>query len=575
MSKLIKYFRWYDYLLITLTIILTFLRVGFDLTLPDLMADIVSVVIENGSRSEIFSIGLEMLLYTVLAVISVFFISFLSSKVAARFANILRRKMYEKVQSFSAEEMNDFSVASLITRTTNDIQQVQNLVVSSLRMALRAPILAVGAIIKIWGRSSSLTLVTGISIFLIVVVITFIFIKVGPKFKIVQENIDDLNLVTRENLTGLREVRAHNAEEYQKEKFERVNEKLTNTNIYVNRILMMMHPFMNLILSGTSLAIVWVGAYLISQNSINLPTMMAFSQYAVQTVMGFMMLTITLMMFPRSFVSARRVSEVLQTKAKINSPLEPVTKTGETGTIEFKDVSFRHKDAEEYILKNINLKINKGETIGFIGSTGSGKSTLINLILRFYDVSEGTLFINGQNIKDYPLEQLHDLVGYIPQRAILFSGTIASNLRLGKKDASEEEMLQALKTADMDKFIKRQEDGLQYKVSRAGQNFSGGQKQRLSIARGIIKQREFFVFDDTFSALDNKTDSRVRKNLIKHIKGATTLIVSQRVGTIMNSDKIVVLDKGEIVGFGTHRELLKENKIYQEIASSQLSKENL
>jgi len=575
MSKLIKYFRWYDYLLITLTIILTFLRVGFDLTLPDLMADIVSVVIENGSRSEIFSIGLEMLLYTVLAVISVFFISFLSSKVAARFANILRRKVYEKVQSFSAEEMNDFSVASLITRTTNDIQQVQNLVVSSLRMALRAPILALGAIIKIWGRSSSLTLVTGISIFLIVVVITFIFIKVGPKFKIVQENIDDLNLVTRENLTGLREVRAHNAEEYQKEKFERVNEKLTNTNIYVNRILMMMHPFMNLILSGTSLAIVWVGAYLISQNSINLPTMMAFSQYAVQTVMGFMMLTITLMMFPRSFISARRVSEVLQTKTKINSPLEPITKTDETGTIEFKGVSFRYKDAEEYVLKNINLKINKGETIGFIGSTGSGKSTLINLILRFYDVSEGTLFINGQNIKDYPLEQLHDLVGYIPQRAILFSGTIASNLRLGKKDASEEEMLQALKTADMDKFIKRQEDGLQYKVSRAGQNFSGGQKQRLSIARGIIKQREFFVFDDTFSALDNKTDSRVRKNLIKHIKGATTLIVSQRVGTIMNSDKIVVLDKGEIVGFGTHRELLKENKIYKEIASSQLSKENL
>ena len=575
MSKLIKYFRWYDYLLITLTIILTFLRVGFDLTLPDLMADIVSVVIENGSRSEIFSIGLEMLLYTVLAVISVFFISFLSSKVAARFANILRRKVYEKVQSFSAEEMNDFSVASLITRTTNDIQQVQNLVVSSLRMALRAPILALGAIIKIWGRSSSLTLVTGISIFLIVVVITFIFIKVGPKFKIVQENIDDLNLVTRENLTGLREVRAHNAEEYQKEKFERVNEKLTNTNIYVNRILMMMHPFMNLILSGTSLAIVWVGAYLISQNSINLPTMMAFSQYAVQTVMGFMMLTITLMMFPRSFISARRVSEVLQTKTKINSPLEPITKTDETGTIEFKDVSFRYKDAEEYVLKNINLKINKGETIGFIGSTGSGKSTLINLILRFYDVSEGTLFINGQNIKDYPLEQLHDLVGYIPQRAILFSGTIASNLRLGKKDASEEEMLQALKTADMDKFIKRQEDGLQYKVSRAGQNFSGGQKQRLSIARGIIKQREFFVFDDTFSALDNKTDSRVRKNLIKHIKGATTLIVSQRVGTIMNSDKIVVLDKGEIVGFGTHSELLKENKIYKEIASSQLSKENL
>ena len=575
MSKLIKYFRWYDYLLITLTIILTFLRVGFDLTLPDLMADIVSVVIENGSRSEIFSIGLEMLLYTVLAVISVFFISFLSSKVAARFANILRRKVYEKVQSFSAEEMNDFSVASLITRTTNDIQQVQNLVVSSLRMALRAPILALGAIIKIWGRSSSLTLVTGISIFLIVVVITFIFIKVGPKFKIVQENIDDLNLVTRENLTGLREVRAHNAEEYQKEKFERVNEKLTNTNIYVNRILMMMHPFMNLILSGTSLAIVWVGAYLISQNSINLPTMMAFSQYAVQTVMGFMMLTITLMMFPRSFISARRVSEVLQTKTKINSPLEPITKTDETGTIEFKGVSFRYKDAEEYVLKNINLKINKGETIGFIGSTGSGKSTLINLILRFYDVSEGTLFINGQNIKDYPLEQLHDLVGYIPQRAILFSGTIASNLRLGKKDASEEEMLQALKTADMDKFVKRQENGLEYKVSRAGQNFSGGQKQRLSIARGIIKQREFFVFDDTFSALDNKTDSRVRKNLIKHIKGATTLIVSQRVGTIMNSDKIVVLDKGEIVGFGTHRELLKENKIYKEIASSQLSKENL
>ncbi len=575
MSKLIKYFRWYDYLLITLTIILTFLRVGFDLTLPDLMADIVSVVIENGSRSEIFSIGLEMLLYTVLAVISVFFISFLSSKVAARFANILRRKMYEKVQSFSAEEMNYFSVASLITRTTNDIQQVQNLVVSSLRMALRAPILALGAIIKIWGRSSSLTLVTGISIFLIVVVITFIFIKVGPKFKIVQENIDDLNLVTRENLTGLREVRAHNAEEYQKEKFERVNEKLTNTNIYVNRILMMMHPFMNLILSGTSLAIVWVGTYLISQNSINLPTMMAFSQYAVQTVMGFMMLTITLMMFPRSFISARRVSEVLQTKAKINSPLEPITKTDETGTIEFKGVSFRYKDAEEYVLKNINLKINKGETIGFIGSTGSGKSTLINLILRFYDVSEGTLFINGQNIKDYSLEQLHDLVGYIPQRAILFSGTIASNLRLGKKDASEEEMLQALKTADMDKFVKRQENGLEYKVSRAGQNFSGGQKQRLSIARGIIKQREFFVFDDTFSALDNKTDSRVRKNLIKHIKGATTLIVSQRVGTIMNSDKIVVLDKGEIVGFGTHRELLKENKIYKEIASSQLSKENL
>lgn len=575
MSKLIKYFRWYDYLLIIITVILTFMRVGFDLALPDLMADIVGVVIDKGARSEILDIGSKMLLYTVLAVISVFFISFLSSKVAARFANTLRRKVYEKVQSFSAEELNDFSVASLITRTTNDIQQVQNLVVSSLRMALRAPILAIGAIIKIWGRSANLTLVTGISIFLIVVVITFIFIKVGPKFKIVQENIDDLNLVTRENLTGLREVRAHNADEYQKEKFEKVNKKLTDTNIYVNRILMMMHPFMNLILSGTSLAIVWIGAYLISKNSINLPTMMAFSQYAVQTVMGFMMLTITLMMFPRSLISARRVSEVLQTKNKINDPLEPVTKTDETGTIEFKNVCFRYKDAEEYVLKNINLKINKGETVGFIGSTGSGKSTLINLLLRFYDVSEGELLINGQNTKKYSLEDLHNLIGYAPQKAVLFSGTVSSNLKFGKRDASEEEMLEALKVADMDKFIKKQDDGLNYGVSQSGKNFSGGQKQRLSIARAIIKKPEFFIFDDSFSALDNKTDSKVRKNLAKYTKEATTLIISQRVGTIMNSNKIVVLDKGVIVGFGTHDDLLENNKIYQEIVNSQLPKGDL
>lgn len=572
MIKLLKYFRAKDWILSVVILGFVVCQVLLDLALPDYMGKIVDLIEQQGTINEILIQGLKMLGIVAGSVLSTIIVSYLAARVAAGFAKRVRRAVFTKINSFSMEEMEKFSTASLITRTTNDITQIQQVITMLLRMALSAPVMAIGAIVKIVGKSGTLSWITAVAIILLLSILILIFSLVSPKFKKMQKLTDKINGVTRENLTGIKVVRAYNAEKIQEEKFDKVNTELTKTDLFINRVFSIMTPGMQLIMGGLSLAIVWVGAYLIAGGSISLAVMTTFTQYAMKVIISFLMLSVLFIMVPRGFVSGNRIYEVLKTENKIINGT--VTTSEEEGTIEFKNVSFKYPDSDDYVLKNISFSVNKGETVAFIGSTGSGKSTLINLVPRFYDATEGEVLVDGINVKEYDLNSLYKKLGYVPQKSFLFSGTVEENIKYGDENATEEQVNHALKTAQAS-FVEKLEGGLNYPISQGGKNVSGGQRQRLAIARAIVKKPEIFVFDDSFSALDYKTDKALRKTLKKETAGATSLIVAQRIGTIMDANKIIVLDKGEMVGIGTHKELMENCKIYQEIAYSQLSKEEL
>lgn len=585
MVKLFKNFKTLDWIFIITSFIFIVVQVWLDLKVPEYMSKITILVKTEGSLlSEIWKTGGYMLLCTFGSVVVSIIVGFFTARVAASFAQKVRYNLFSKVESFSLEEINRFSTPSLITRSTNDITQIQMFIAFGMQVLVKAPILATMAIIKIYTKSWQWTLTTGIAVIIMLTVITLIILFVLPKFKKIQELTDNLNRVTRENLTGIRVVRAYNAEEYEKNKFAKANEELTNTNLFVQRIMAIMNPMMSSIMSGISLAIYWLGAYIIN-NSPNpvekivlFGDMVVFSSYSIQIVFSFMMLTMIFIMLPRAQVSAKRINEVLDTKASIVDGKKNIIDHNTASVVEFKNVSFKYPDAEDYIIKDINFVANKGETVAFIGSTGSGKSTLINLIPRFYDVSLGEILIDGVNVKDYSQFALREKIGYVPQKAVIFSGTIESNVRLGEKKDSEQtidDVKEALKIAQALDFVENMEGKLQAVIAQGGTNLSGGQKQRLAIARAIYRNPNIFIFDDSFSALDYKTERQLRMELKEKMKDKTILIVAQRIGTIKDADKIIVLDQGQVVGIGKHQELLKTCSVYQEIAYSQLSKEEL
>jgi ATP-binding cassette, subfamily B, multidrug efflux pump len=581
MLKIFKYLQKKEYLLILCSLVFIVTQVYLDLKLPDYMHEITMLVQTEGSKmSDVLLQGGYMLLCAVGSVIASIIVGFFAAKVAAGFSVRLRAMVFEKTMSFSIEEINGFSTASLITRSTNDITQIQLLISMGLQVIVKAPILAVWAVMKMMGKSWQWTAATGFAVlFLILMLCILIFIAM-PKFKIIQGLTDNLNRVTRENLTGIRVVHAYNAGGYQEKKFEEANSNLTNTNLFTSRAMAIMMPTMGIIMSGMSLAIYWIGAVLI--NAAALPDrlslfsdMVVFSSYAMQVIMAFMMLSFVFIMLPRASVSAKRILEVLDTEAKIIDGNVTEGEKGLSGEIEFRSVSFKYPDAAEYILRNVSFKASKGETVAFIGSTGSGKSTLLNLIPRYFDATEGEVLIDGVNVKSYTQEALRKKLGYVSQKAILFSGTVTTNVAYGDSGSNETAVKKAVDIAQGTEFVEKMENQYNASISQGGTNVSGGQKQRLSIARAVHRQPEIYIFDDSFSALDYKTDRVLRSKLKKETKDATTLIVGQRIGTIKDADRIVVLDDGEVVGIGTHDELMQNCSVYQEIAYSQLSKEEL
>lgn len=584
MIKIFKHLKRNDWLLIMCSLVFIVTQVWLDLKLPDYMYEITMLVQTEGSKmSEVLVQGGYMLLCAVGSMIAAMITGFFAARVAAGFSVRLRGMVFEKTMSFSMEEINGFSTSSLITRSTNDITQIQLLIATGLQVLVKAPILAVWAVLKIMGKSWQWTAATGFAVLFLIVMLSIIIIVALPKFKVIQTLTDNLNRVTREHLTGIRVVHAYNAGEYQEEKFEKANSDLTKTNLFTSRTMAILFPTMSLIMSGMSLAIYWIGALLINQATLpnKLPLfsdMVVFSSYAVQVIMAFMMLSFVFIMLPRASVSAKRINEVLNTKAKIIDGERTEGKEGLSGEIEFRNVSFKYPDAKDYILQNINFTAHKGETIAIIGSTGSGKSTLVNLIPRFYDVTEGEILVDGLNVKDYTQETLHDKIGYVSQKAVLFRGTVSSNVSYGANAntiSNEDSIKKAIEIAQAKEFVEKMEHQYEGEIAQGGTNVSGGQKQRLSIARAIFREPEVYLFDDSFSALDYKTDRVLRSLLKKEIKDATTIIVAQRIGTIKDADRILVLDEGEIVGTGTHEELMENCEVYQEIAHSQLSKEEL
>ena len=583
MIKLLKKLKPKQWLYILFCVALIVLQVYLDLKLPDYMASITKIVQTEGSLvKDVLGEGAKMLICAFGSLLSAVVVSYFVTKVASTFSRDLRKDIFGKVLSFSMEEIKNFSTSSLITRTTNDITQVQMLIAMGMQMLIKAPIMAVWAIMKIYGKGFEWSVITVGAVGILLIMILILVLVALPKFKIIQKLTDNLNHTSRENLTGIRVVRAFNAEKYQEGKFASANNELTKTNMFTSRTMALLTPGMQLIMSGLSLSIYWVGAYMINDAGMLdkltiFSNMVVFSSYAMQVVMSFMMLTMIFIFYPRAQVSAKRILEILEKKPKIVSGVFS-GKTKETGTIEFKDVTFRYPDAEENMLENISFKVEKGETVAFIGSTGSGKSTLVNLIPRFYDATYGEVLVDGVNVKNYKLEELNNRLGYVSQKPIIFSGTVSSNISYGlvnNKKVSKSKIEEASKVAQASEFIEKMEDKYNSSISRSGTNISGGQKQRLSIARAIARDPEIYIFDDTFSALDYKTDTTLRKELKKHTKDATTLIVAQRIGTIKNADKIIVLNEGKIVGQGTHKELLKTCDVYKEIALSQLSKEEL
>ena len=532
--------------------------------------------IDKVQTNYLFMAGAKMLGVALIGTIAAVIVTFIAARIAAALGRNLRKDVFNKVVGFSNAEFDRFSTASLITRTTNDIQQIMMLIVMGLRIVFYAPILGIGGIVKVVKSGAGMGWVIVVAVVSILSLVAVLFVFAIPKFKMVQKLVDKLNLVTRESLTGMLVIRAFSTEKYEEEKFERANMNLTKTNLFVNRAMSMMMPLMMFIMNGVTLLIVWVGSHRVDSGVMQVGDMMAFMQYVMQIIMAFLMISMVSVILPRALVSAGRVSEVLNTDIAIKDIENPVSfKVEEKGEIEFKNVSFKYPGADEYILKDINFKTKSGETTAFIGSTGSGKSTLINLIPRFYDVTSGEILIDGENIKNVSLHDLREKIGFVPQKGMPFSGTIESNLKYGGEHISDEYMHKAAEIAQATEFISSKESGFNTEISQGGTNVSGGQKQRLAIARALAKNSEIFIFDDSFSALDFKTDAKLRKAINEELSDSTLLIVAQRISTIMNADQILVLDEGKVVGKGTHKELMENCEVYRQIALSQLSKEEL
>ncbi|MGO4953349.1 ABC transporter ATP-binding protein [Paenibacillus sp. DRB1-1] len=584
MLKIFKYLKKNEWMLVLCSLAFIVVQVWLDLKLPDYMAEITTKLQTEGTPvSELLIPGSYMLFCAVGSMIASIIVGYFAAKVAAGLAMRLRAMVFDKTLSFSMEEMNNFSTASLITRSTNDVTQIQTVVALGLQVIIKAPILAVWAIVKIADKNWQWTASTGAAVAALILMLSVIVVFALPSFQRIQRLTDNLNRVTREHLIGLRVVRAYNADQYQQEKFEQANVELTNTNLFANRLMTMIGPGMTFIMSGLSVSIYWIGAYLINGAAVPdritlFSNMVVFSSYAMQVVMAFMMVSMIFILMPRASISAKRIMEVLNTESSIVNGHETTGEESVMGQVEFRNVSFKYPDAEEAVLRNISFTAKRGETVAFIGATGSGKTSVINLIPRFYDVTEGEVLVDGVNVRNYNQQALHNKIGYVPQRAVLFNGTVVSNVSYGdngRAGASEKLVKEAVGIAQGTEFVEKMDGQYQGRISQGGANVSGGQKQRLSIARAIYRQPEIYIFDDSFSALDYRTDRILRSALKKETGHATTLIVGQRIGTIKDADRIIVLDQGEIVGSGTHEELMTNCSTYQEIAYSQLSKEEL
>ena len=584
MIKQLKYLRGRDWFFMLISCIFIVSNVYFELEIPEYMAKIITIIKSNGTINDILVNGLYMLFFALVSVASIIIAKYYSSKVAVGLGKKLRSLVYERVTGFSQAEIKHFSTASLITRTTNDIMQVQNLISFGLTILVKAPVMSIMALVKIVNTNISWTIATASAVGIILITILIIVFVALPRFKKIQTLTDNLNRIAREGLTGARVVRAFNAEEYQQKKFEKANNDITNNHLFISKVMSLMDPTMTIVMNGLPLAIYIIGVMLIYNTPLTaqidklmiFANMSVFSSYAIQVIMSFIVLIMIFIMLPRAQVSAKRINEVLEMKNSIiegKGTDQPIKE----GEVQFVNVGFKYPDAEEYVLHDISFKAEKGQTVAFIGSTGSGKSTLINLVPRIYDATEGQVIVDGVNVKDYTLEQLNNKIGYISQKAILFSGTVESNLTMGNVDGkkpSKEDVDLALEISQS-QFVNNLFDGVNSRIDQGGKNVSGGQKQRLSIARVLARKPEILIFDDSFSALDYKTDKMLRAALKDKIADVTCLIVAQRIGTIKNADKIIVLDNGHIVGEGTHDELMQNCKVYKEIALSQLSKEEL
>jgi len=575
MKHILRIFSGY-WLMFIILVGFTYAMVMANLWLPDKMSEIVNNGIIKQDMPAIWHNGLAMILVTATGGLCSIIIGFLASRIATGMAQKLRTELFERVESFALADFNKFSTASLITRSTNDIQQIQMTSILLLRLALMAPIMAIGGLQKAIHNAPDLSWIIALAVSVLLVVIAMLFVIAVPRFKKLQTLVDKLNLVTRENLVGLKVIRAFHNEKIEQKKFQQANTELNKMNLFVNRLMMLLDPIMTLVMNFSSVAIVWFGAHLISSGNLQIGNMMAFLEYAMQVIISFLLLSMVFIMVPRAAVSVKRVGEVLDTLPSIVDPQSPQQLPNDaTGKIEFKDVTFTYPDADLPVLSNINFTAEPGQTTAFIGSTGSGKSTLINLIPRFYDVSAGQILLDGVDIRNVKLEDLYDQIGYVPQKGVLFSGTIASNIKYGNAKASQKLVEKSAKIAQATEFISELKNGYKNDIAQGGSNVSGGQRQRLSIARAIAVEPNVYIFDDSFSALDFKTDAKLRLALAKETKHKTVLIVGQRINTIMNADKIIVLDEGKIVGQGTHQELMKNCQVYQEIAASQLSEDDL
>ncbi|MBS6453241.1 ABC transporter ATP-binding protein [Eshraghiella crossota] len=584
MIKLLKNLPKRNWLMMFFAIGFVVLQVWLDLTIPDYMADITALVQTDGSKmADIMAAGGKMLLCAFGSLAATVVVAIISSRIASDFSAVLRAKLFNKVQGFSMEEIGRFSTASLITRSTNDVTQVQMFVTIGFQVLIKAPILAIWAVCKISAKSWQWTFSTGVAVAVLLIIVGLCVSIALPKFKKLQELTDDINRVTRENITGINVVRAYNAEKYQESKFETANNNLTKTQLFTSRTMSFMMPGIQLIMSGLPLAIYWIGAYLINKadmmSKITLfSDMVTFSSYAMQIVMAFMMMVMVFIILPRASVAAKRINEVLDTEATIEDGDKDIKDSGIRGEIEFKNVNFKYPDAEDYVLSDISFSVKKGETLAIIGATGCGKSTVINLIPRFYDVTEGEVLVDGVNVKDYKQKELRNKIGYVSQKATLFGGTVKSNIAYGdngKDGFMESDIVDSVYVAQASEFVEKMDEGYDSYIAQGGGNLSGGQKQRLSIARAVCRHPEIFIFDDSFSALDYRTDRALRSALKKECADATKIIVAQRIGTIRDADKIIVLENGTIAGMGKHDELMKNCEVYRQIAYSQLSKEEL
>ncbi len=574
MKKVLSYFKPYS-ISVVLIIAVLFCQAMCELALPSYMSDIINNGIVKGDMSYILSTGGWMLLITALSVCCAIGTSLLASRTASFAARDTRKALFNKITSFSANEFDQFQTSSLITRTTNDIQMVQQASIMIMRMAFFAPIMGIGALIKALKTSPSLTWTIGLALVLILVIMLIQFLMVMPKFSVLQSKLDKLNLIVGERLSGLLVVRAFNSEKYEEERFDNANKELTKIGIFVNRAMSFMFPALMLVMNLSSILIVWIGSHMIDAHNLMIGDMLAFLQYSMHIIMSFLVITMMFIMVPRAVVSANRIGEVLKVEPSINDKETPSDLKDPKGVLEFKNVDFAYPDAEEKTLENLSFTAKPGQTTAIIGSTGSGKSSLINLIPRFFDVTGGQITFDGVDIRDLSQEELRSHIGIVSQKGLLFSGTIASNLAFGKKDATEDDMYEALKTAQALDFVNEMPKGLYTEVSQGGTSVSGGQKQRLSIARALIKKPQVYIFDDSFSALDFKTDKLLRTSLKEEVGNSTFIIVAQRINTIIDADQIIVLDEGKIAGIGTHKKLLETNEIYREIAYSQLNEEEL